>query len=235
MSDFGTMQARIARETRRPELGAEIALAIVDAILLYSTQSFWFNSVRMGQSTLETNDGASLQLSDGTSFDINNSLVTRPKQEFYDGNDFGSFAAMPSLARVILHVDDTFRYPLDKQTPQWMDDTSSSEALYGVPIAYSLDAGSLRLFPIPDRQYRLVFYGTGSFVNPALPADTSPWFKEAERLIRCTAKRMLYAEVIRDTGQAQVESSNEQEMLKALKRASARRGGPSRVRVRSWF
>jgi hypothetical protein len=235
MSTFGTMQARIGEETRRPELLAETQAAIVDAIRLYETQSFWFNGVREGASVLQEDDGSTLTTEDGSPLQVDDALRTVPGQEFYTDQDYGAIGLMPHITKIVLQAFGTVRYALRPQTSNWMDDHSVSTSWRGMPTDYNWSAGALRLYPIPNGVYPLTIVGTGTFVSPANDADTSPWFVEGERLIRCAAKRILYAETIRDPDMAMMERQNEIEVFEALKRASARRGASARVRVRSWF
>jgi len=55
MSDYGTMQARIARDLRRTTIADDIKNAILDAIKVEEIRHYWFNEGRTSATTIADN------------------------------------------------------------------------------------------------------------------------------------------------------------------------------------
>jgi hypothetical protein len=218
---YAQMQARVQNEVLGSPTTNDIKNAIQDAIAEYERESFWFNDMRTF--------GASGSASD---------LRTVSGKEFYSNVDLPVLVNMPHL-RTVLIVAFSNRYTLNARTPQWIDDNSISTTWQGLPTDYCWQAGSLRLYPVPNDAYQIILDGTIRF--PALSADSdySPWTNQAERLIRTEAKRLLFREITRDDAQAAAMElelmgdprTGRQGALTMLRRETVRRaGGPGKLR-----
>jgi hypothetical protein len=102
-----------------------------------------------------------------------------------------------------------------------------------MPTDFCWQAGSLRLFPVPNAAYPLIIDGTIRFPAMANDSDYSVWTNRGEKLIRTEAKRLLFREITRDEGQAQAMElevfgdprTGRQGALAMLRRESMRRTG----------
>ena len=181
---YQQLQARIANEVLGSPTTSDIQNAISDAIRQYEAETFYFNSLRLGNASGSTE------------------LATVNGKEFYSGDDFPGLMNFPHISKIVVFAFNN-RYPLISRTSSWIDDQSISTEWQGLPTDYCIeDTGAIRLFPVPNGAYPLILEGTIRF--PALVNDTdySPWTNRAERLIRLEAKRLLFTDIIRDAGQA---------------------------------
>ena len=220
---YGDMQDRIAYEVLGSPTTSDIQTAIMDAIAEYERESFWFNDMR-------TFGAVTGSLSN---------LTTIQGKEFYSYQDLQSLANMPHIRKIMVLAFQN-RYPLEQRTPQWIDDQSLSTFWQGLPTDWCWQASSLRIFPIPNGVYPLIIDGTIRFPTLVNAADYNCWTNEAEPLIRTEAKRLLFANIIRDPDQAlAMESqifgnpaSGRQGYLAQLRRETMRRaGGTGRIRM----
>lgn len=156
--DYGTMQARIAREISRTDMATEIRDAIQSAIQHYETTRFWFN-------------------------DAIADLAAVPASEWLDPP--ADYIALDALtARIngsayplaLWHYED-----LDSVD-------SGNPATTGRPIAYTEYQGRWRLYPVPDAAYTIRVSYQRRLAALANPGDTNAWMREAEQLIRARAK-----------------------------------------------
>ena len=218
---YGAMQTRIGYEVLGSPQTSDVQNAIQDAIAQYERESFWFNDIRFygGPGSLSN-------------------LTTVPGKEFYSGADLPALALAPHIRKIMV-LAFANRYPLDERTPQWIDDQSISPTWQGLPTDWAWQANALRLYPIPDGIYPLILDGTTRFPNLVAPGDFNCWTNEAEWLIRCEAKRLLFQHITRDVAQAQAMEmeifgnmqTGRQGALSQLRRETMRRaGGTGRVR-----
>lgn len=219
---YAQLQARIQNEVLGSPTLTDIKNAIQDAIHEYERQTFWFNDMR-------TFGDVTGSLSD---------LVTVQGKEFYSQQDLPTIIQMPHLRKLMVYAFNQ-RYTLVSRTPQWIDDQSISPTWNGLPTDYCWQAGSLRLYPIPNDAYPLIVDGVIRFPPLVNDADYSVWTNEAERLIRIEAKRLLFRDITRDQGQADAmeqelqgnPATGRQGALAQLRRESTRRaGGPGKLR-----
>lgn len=177
---YGDMQQRIIDELKRPDLGPQVKNAIQDAIMRHKDHAFYAAE---------------------TSSDIQCEVGTR---EYDLPTDFGS----PILARI--NYDNTASI-LDRVTIEELDIRDSegvqSEANIGIPsvIAYFGETG-FHLDPRPQSaDYFVTFRYHSNIAAPVDDSDQGFWMNEGERLIRTTAKSIMWSDVLRQYDKAQAE------------------------------
>jgi hypothetical protein len=183
VTDFVTMQTRIADELVRDDLSNQIKLAINDGIKQWEAERFRFNEKRYR-------------------------ILTVAQQEYYDvitPTLLTSAGAAVDTGETILEIDSMVRggsrYPLTDRTQSWMDDQQSGNS-YGPPTDYAFFANQLRFFPIPDAIYTVDISCMGRLgPNPLVDdGDTNAWMTEGEVIIRGQAKLILCRDVLKDKG-----------------------------------
>lgn len=219
---YANMQARIANEVLGSPTASDIRNAIQDAISEFERQTFWFNDMR----TFGDVAGSS------------SNLQTVQGKEFYSYQDLPVLVNMPHIRKIMVFAFQQ-RYPLISRTPQWMDDQSISPVWNGLPTDWCWQAGSMRLYPIPNDAYPLIVDGNIRFPALVNDSDYNCWTNEAERLIRYEAKRLLFRDIIRDDGQVTAMEGEiygnpmigKQGALAQIRRESMRRAaGPVAIR-----
>jgi hypothetical protein len=86
--------------------------------------------------------------------------------------------------------DDGQRIPFDEVTYDWIEDRKENDTDRGMPEKYAIQHREMRLWPIPDHSYTLVFsfqYEIRNVSISASDAATNAWLTEAELLIRSWA------------------------------------------------
>lgn len=225
---YGDMQARIADEVLGSPTATNIKNSIQDAIAEYSSESFYFNNMR-------TFGAVTGSLSD---------LQTVNGKEFYSDQDLPVLVNMPHISKISVLAFNN-RYPLIQRTYQWLDDVSMSVSWEGLPTDWAWQAGSLRLYPVPNGGYPLIIDGTIRFPVMVDDSDYSVWTNRGEKLIRTEAKRLLFREITRDPDQVAAMElelmgdprTGRQGALGMLRRETMRRaGGPGKLRAsRGYF
>ena len=87
--------------------------------------------------------------------------------------------------------DNGNRIPFDEVTYDWIEDHRDNDNDRGMPQKYAIQHREMRLWPIPDRSYTLVFsfqYQLGNVSISSSDAETNGWMTEAEQLIRTWAQ-----------------------------------------------
>lgn len=202
MSDYGTMVARIADELSRTQLNTQIGRAIITAIHFYQGKRFRFNQER-----------ATTTLIAG--------------QEYY-----GLPSDFTDLDTAVL-TDGGWKCMLEQASHYAIDMRSKDTDYRSQPSIISVQQDQFRLYPIPDKDtYTVEITYTKSFTDPTEDADTSPWFVEAEELIRLRAKVDILTNIIRGQEsfvEAQYLAAREAEVLRELKLEYARSVSSGRV------
>lgn len=229
-NNYGQMIARIQDEVLGSPGTQQIMNAIQDAVASYERESFWFNQMRtFGAVTGSSSD-----------------LATVSGQEFYSYSDLPVLINMPHISKILV-LAFANRYPLINRTISWIDDQSISTSWQGLPTDWCWQAGSLRLYPVPNGGYPLIVDATVRFRPLGVPVGSqtnlqtySCWTNEAEALIRFEAKRLLFTNITRNPLQAAAmereifgdPNLGRQGILAQLRRESQRRsGGPGRIRA----
>lgn len=190
---YAQLQARIANEVLGSPTTTDIQNAISDAILEYERESFDFNQMRyFGDVTGSGSD-----------------LATVQGKEFYSNQDLPVLVNYPHISSIVVLAFNN-RYPLLSRSISWIDDQSISTTWQGLPSDWCWQAGSIRIYPVPDAVYPLIINATMRFAPLVNPADYSVWTNRAEKLIRIEAKRLLFRDIIRDAEQV---TSMENELM----------------------
>lgn len=87
------------------------------------------------------------------------------------------------------------REPLSEVTYDWIEDRAEPTDERAEPYKYALQNRTLRLYPIPDRTYTLMFSYQFEWKNisrSSSDAETNPWLTEGEECIRTFAMADLY-------------------------------------------
>jgi len=167
MTDYVTMQTRIADELVRGDLSSQIKSAIQSAIDFYETQRFWFNETR---STIATVDGT----------------------EYYDLPT--DFLEMDTLG---ITISSRYYQLVAKTHDYLDQINWGAGTWKGFPYFYSLFDNDIRLYPIPDGAYTLTLTYLKQLDALSADTDTNNWMTTAEELIRTRAKVDLLENVIR--------------------------------------
>lgn len=87
--------------------------------------------------------------------------------------------------------DDGQRIPFDEVTYDWIEDRRENDSDRGVPQKFAIQHREMRMWPIPDRSYTLVFSFQHEIRNVSISAsdgETNAWMTEAEQLVRTWAQ-----------------------------------------------
>jgi hypothetical protein len=121
--------------------------------------------------------------------------VKRAYATLTSGNEYVS---LPSdwIEADLLRLDEgTDREVLDEVTYDWIDDENVAGDQRGRPHKYAIQHRTLRLFPIPDHTYTLMFsfqYELKDVSVSASDGASNAWLEEGEELIRKHAMSELY-------------------------------------------
>lgn len=206
-NDYAAMQARIANEIEDDGLDDEIKLAILDAIKRHRGTAFWFNSVV----------GISFTVPTTTEYLAPTLVVSNIS------------ATEPVNTVTLLKIDDgtgaNYR-DVDMVDNEYIN-ASQTGSVTGRPRYAALVADSngtrLRFYPYTDQAYTAKLYGVIRYADPVLDADTSPWFVDAEILIRQEAKSILATDVTKDAGEMQTAGAAAMRALSDLRKETLRR------------
>jgi len=87
--------------------------------------------------------------------------------------------------------DNGQRQPFKEVQYDWIEDRRENDADRGTPEVYAIQHRAMRLWPIPDHSYTLVFSFHYELTNVSISASddaTNSWMTEGEQLIRARAK-----------------------------------------------
>lgn len=183
---------------------AQIQEAIFSAIRFCEREPFYFNESR----------------------EVN--FLTKKDQEFYSSIDNEAIATLAGLSDVYCQRENGQYVGLASQSPQFME-TLSHDAL-GEPLYYCYFGQKLRLYPIPDRAYRIrLQLSPVRIANITSANEPNPWFYEAFDLIRARAKYELYKDILKDSDVAASALNDFYEQLAALRAETSRRNGRGRI------
>ena len=193
MTTYGTMQTRIADEIIRDDLTSQIQNAIKTAIKYYERERFWFNENRAYTTTVAD-------------------------QQYYQLPS--DFVGIDTLTITI----NSNIYPLTQRSWEYIEQinigTSNSS---GYPEDFAIYQGQFRLYPVPNTAgWTLTLSYIQQFTTPSSASDTSPWFVEAEPLIRARAKFELFTHVIYEFELAKTMAMVEARELESLQRLTSK-------------
>lgn len=176
MSDYGTMQARIADELARSDLTTQIQRAIQSAIKTYEREHFYFNEATATFNTVAN-------------------------QEYYGASDLADIATLVEIDAVKITVNGR-SYPLVARDFGYIDAISTTATYTGDPSDYAYFKQQIRLYPIPNAVRTVTLAFVKRFATLSASGDTNAWMTDAEELVRMRAKADLFVNVIRSPEEA---------------------------------
>ena len=207
MTTLGALKADIATDLGRSDLTNEIATAITDAIRHYKTEKFWFCENRSA------------------------TFATVAAQSSYTSSDDADIPLFFSVNAVTLE-DGTEEFTLDWVSQVKMELDLGNTAASGRPYNYSYFNETFYLYPVPDAAYTVRPIGALEVDAPATDAEAdNPWMTEARELIRCKAKKLLYAHTIKDQALAAVQGAAEEQALINLWRKTSRKRSQGKLKA----
>ena len=206
---FLDLQKQIASDLTRDDLTDEIKSAVGDAIDNYETTRFYFNVTR--SKTFPTVAGRSA----------------------YDGSDLAEIPNIISLDTLFL-FDGLRPLELDKYEADEFEWLQGSMTGAGRPCAYTYVDSKILLWPVPVTAYTMRPHMHFKLAPLLQDTDANAWCNDAEQLIRCHAKLLLYANVIEDTEGMQRMQVQIQPLLDRLAYKTSARQSTGRIRGTSW-
>ena len=206
---FLDLQNQIAEDLTRSDLTSDIKSKIGDAIDNYETSRFYFNVTR------------------------SKTFATVAGQSAYGA------AALPEIPDII-GLDTLFLFDggrpieLDKYEADEFEWLQGSMTGAGRPCAYSYIDSQIMLWPVPVTVYTVRPHMHFKLAPLVEDADSNAWCTDAEQLIRCHAKLLLYANVIEDTEGMQRMQVQIQPLLDRLAYKTSARQSTGRIRGTSW-
>ena len=178
MTILSVMQARIADDLARPDLGNQITAAINDAITHYQSTRFYFTETRTA--TFQTVAG----------------------QAFYTATDDPDIPLMYEFDDVQITMPG-WAYSLDRDDATVLEQLIAATASRGQPYSWAWADQGIILYPIPNSVWTIRMLGG---IKKAAPTDDTAgnvWMTEGFELIRSHAEGLLFMHTIKDPEQAQ--------------------------------
>jgi hypothetical protein len=209
MGTYLDLQTAIASDLTRTDLTSQIKSAILDAVRHYETSRFYFNITR--SMTFSTVIG----------------------QAAYGASDL---AQIPDIIGIdALFLTDTGRpYELEKYEAdefEWLQSTSTGN---GRPAAYTYIDSQILLWPAPVAVYTMRPHMHYKLTELSADGDTNAWTTDAEQLIRCHAKLLLYSNLLEDADGMQRMSVQIQSHKDRLDYKTSARMATGRIRSTSF-
>jgi len=200
MAALDDLKVRIAYEIDRTDVDSAVADAVTSAIKFYKFKRFVFNETT---NTLTTVSGTSEYT---TALDAPNTLP----------DDILEL----DTARITINSSD--RYLLSPLTFEDIDGRDTSSTYTSRPVFYAWRAENLRLYPTPNDAYVIDLRYLANI-------DEETWATRAEAMIRCRAKKELYAHVLWNAEKAMLMEQFEKQEFDALKREYVIKNSSGRV------
>lgn len=209
MGTYLDLQNAIASDLTRSDLTTQVKSAIIDAVRHYETSRFYFNITR--SMTFPTVIG----------------------QAAYGASDL---AQIPYIIGIdALFLNDTGRpYELEKYEADEFEVLQSTSTGNGRPCAYTYIDSQILLWPAPVAVYTMRPHMHYRLTELSADTDTNAWTNDAEQLIRCHAKLLLYANLIEDTDGMQRMSAQIQAYKDHLDYKTSARMATGRIRPTSF-
>lgn len=155
-------------------------------------------------------------------------------QEYYTSSDNAAIKNNFLIDYLAVQIG-TARFDLGRRQPEEIDLLTQSGTQQGQPQCYAWYAEKIRLYPVPDVAYPVIFGGHQLVAAPASDAEANNrWMVDGERLIRSRAKYELslnygidfptLAETMHPETGAAADAFFE------LKRETTKKSGTSRIR-----
>lgn len=168
---FGTMITRIGREIARDGLTADIRDAIVDAILHYEDERFYFN------------EGSSVAVT----------TANDPYLSSIPGN-------IIDIDSVWIDLSGTSKVQISREFASDIEALDDGNE-FGQPDRWTIYKNTVRFYPAPDTARTAHFKGQVALTEVSASATTTAtnaWMTDAEKMIRAKAKSILYTHRIRN-------------------------------------
>ena len=204
MSTLATLKSTIADDLARPDLTAQIAAAITQAITFYKEERLFWTDTRT------------------ENFD------TIADQADYDVDDESTIPLFIQIDALFLDDTDGTRYgPLTRIDQTVMERLQDSSASTGRPSAWSWFNAGIWLHPIPDGVYTVRPLGQIEVAAPSGDNDAgNKWMTKGFELIRCRAKALIFTHTVKNAEQSMLMREAAREELDFLRRDSSKRGAP---------
>ena len=194
MASRSTIEAQIADDLARTDLGSQITNGVTAAIRAYRFERFGFNEAYRVTTTLSTS----------TAFIALTSITPR----------FRKVERIRILRSGNVYLD-MYRRDYD-----WLMSRQDAYALT-MPLEFAVYNEAIHFDSFSDQNYTLLLDGikelTTSTTASYSAGDTSAWFNDARELIRHRAKREVYAHVLKDMELASAAMAAEKDAYQALK------------------
>ncbi len=185
MSDYGTMQARIADELARTDLTTQIRRAIQTAIKHHERKKLKFNQATGTFSTVAS-------------------------QEYYSSSDLADIPNLVLIDAVKITIGGT-SYPLVERDFSEIDALNNGTTT-GDPEFYAYYKQQIRLSPVPSAANTVTLAYVKKLAALSADGDTNAWMVDGEELIRLTAKLDLFINVIRTVDQLELDRLKQREI-----------------------
>jgi hypothetical protein len=209
MGTYLDLQTAIATDLTRTDLTSQVKSAILDAVRHYETSRFYFNVTR--------------------SF----TFPTVIGQIAYGGDDLAQIPDLISLDTLFLfeggRPSELEKYEADEF--EWLQSTVTGN---GRPCAYTYVDSQILLWPTPAAVYTMRPHMHYKLTELSADEDTNAWTNDAEQLIRCHAKLLLYSNVLEDNDGAQRMSAQVQAHKDRLDYKTSARAATGRIRPTSF-
>ena len=156
-------------------------------------------------------------------------FATKKGQAWYGKADERTIATALHIRFVFLEKQNGELTQLKFQSPEKLE---TAQQTAGEPFSYSYFAKRLRLYPTPDKSYRIRLLLEPYRLDDVLTADEeTPWFSDAFDLIKARAKYELYKDILKDADMAAASFNDFNEKLSALKAETSRRNGSNLIKA----
>ncbi len=170
---YGTMQAQIADEIMRDDLGPQIKTAIQTAITRHQSARFSFNETYADFNTVIGAD------------------------EYKSGSP--GYPTDLIYMDAVWCTANGSRLPLiQKNWEQFDAMRGTANGNTGRPTHYATFRGSLFIYPVPDQVYSMRVTYLKKLSTLSLDSDTNAWITDGEEVIRMRAEQILYQTVLND-------------------------------------
>lgn len=149
------------------------------------------------------------------------------------------YVALPAGLRFIDQLSVTVgsnSYPMRMQSYEVIETWNGYATSAGQPTDFSVSQGQVRLYPLPNTVYPLIFLGVSDVTPPLdydVPESTNAWLTYGYDLIAARVRYLLYRDYFKDDNQANIALGSEQEALADLRMQASRLLGTGRMRG-SW-
>jgi hypothetical protein len=207
--NFLDLQNQIAEDLTRPDLTAETKNAVANAIENYETSRFHFNVTR------------------------SKTFLTVAGQSEYGA---AALAEIPDLIQIdaLFLFDGGRPLELEQKEVDEFEWLQGSQTGRGRPCAYTYADSQILLWPVPAAVYTIRPHMHFKLAPLVEDTDANAWCNDAEQLIRCHAKLLLYANVIEDTEGMQRMQVQIQPLLDRLAYKTSARQSTGRIRGTCW-